>query len=369
MMALADLVSGRGLEIGPLDRAIAERPDWDVRYVDVFDTAGIRDHYRDDPMVDTARIPDVDFPLQTSTGSIQTLAEAAAPAAPYRWVLASHVIEHVPDVIGWLADIAAVLEDGGRLVLAIPDRRVTFDSLRPPTTVGQMIQAHLSGDSTPALRAVFDHFRSAVHVSSTERWAGRPVGEVDVIHGLTEAMEKVEIARTGEYVDCHVWLFTPSEFVGQMGDLAELGLTDLYVSAVVPTAKDEIEYYVALSRMPRGCSATEAARTRALAACQVLNALAVADDPDRPGLKPVADVANPGEPARTLGADVRQNGSPDDETPVAPHPAATAATEFEPSSEPDEPAGRILSGREVRIIVSGRRAVAGLRARLGLDRH
>ncbi len=263
MLALADLVSGRGLEIGPLDRAIAVKPDFDVRYVDVYDAPAIRAHYQDDPNVDIRAIPDVDFALHTPDGRIQTLVQAVSAAAPYRWVLASHVAEHVPDLIGWLHEIAEILEDGGKLVLAVPDRRYTFDSLRPPTTVGQLLQANVSGDRTPSVRAVFDHFRSAVHVSADQRWAGVEVDERDLIHGLPEAMEKVQLARN-EYVDCHVWLFTPMEFAAQLADLGEMGLSDLYLSALLPTAPGEIEFYVALSRIPRACSKTEASRIRRL---------------------------------------------------------------------------------------------------------
>lgn len=360
MMALADLVAGRGLEIGPLDRAIAEKPDFDVRYVDVFDTDGIRAHYRDDPHVDVRRIPDVDFPLQTAAGSMQTLAEAAAPASPYRWVLASHVIEHVPDLIGWLADVAAVLDDGGRLILAIPDRRFTFDSLRPPTTVGQMIQAHLTGDRTPALRAVFDHFRSAVHVGSPERWAGRPVGETDVIHGLAEAMAKTEVARTGEYVDCHVWLFTPEEFVVQMNDLSELGLTDLYVSALVPTARDEIEYYAALSRMPRGCTEKEAVRTRELAKRRVMDSLAQAPRPStahgRTGESPSDRLEIPQPINEPSPIPAHMTG------PTTERPSGSVAATPDPA--PAIAGGWILSGREARLIATKRRAMAAVRGLL-----
>lgn len=338
----------------------------------MFDTNGIRAHYRDDPHVDVKRIPHVDFPLQTANGSIQTLAEAADPAAPYRWVLASHVIEHVPDLIGWLADIAQVLEDGGRLILAIPDHRFTFDSLRPPTTVRQMIQAHLAGDRTPALRAVFDHFRSAVHLSSPERWAGRPVGDADVIHGLAEALAKTEIARTGEYVDCHVWLFTPGEFVAQMNDLGELGLTDLYVSAVVPTASDEIVYYAALSRMPRYCTAAEAARTRDLATRRVLESLGRAPEPSSPA-SPTSSTAGPASTRLEIPPPVDPvlDRSPAGRALVesAGGPADTEAPRAaacEPS--PNGPGLWVLSGREATMIATKRRLVAGVRRLIGNSR-
>src|SRR6185436_9508930 len=103
----------------------------DVRYVDVLDRDGLVAHYADDG-VDTDRIPEIDFPLIQPDGRTLGLAEAAAPGAPYDWVVASHVVEHVPDLIGWLADLAELTADGAALVLVVPDRRYTFDALRPP---------------------------------------------------------------------------------------------------------------------------------------------------------------------------------------------------------------------------------------------
>src|SRR3954454_21100745 len=84
-LRLHDFSKGRGLEIGPLDAGIADEDLDDVRYVDVFDTAGIREHYANDPNVVLELIPDIHFPL-SSEGTMRTLGEAAMPGAPYEWV-------------------------------------------------------------------------------------------------------------------------------------------------------------------------------------------------------------------------------------------------------------------------------------------
>src|SRR4051794_6325866 len=101
---LGRLGTGRGLEIGPLDKPLATKSDVDVRYVDVFSADVLRERFRDDPGVVVDRIPEIDYPLHDSDGVMRSLREAARPDAPYRWVLASHVIEHVPDLIAWLSD-------------------------------------------------------------------------------------------------------------------------------------------------------------------------------------------------------------------------------------------------------------------------
>ncbi len=60
---------------------------------------------------------------------------------PADLLVASHVIEHVPDLITWLREIASVLKPTGQARLAIPDRRYTFDLLR--------VETQLRTSSTP----------------------------------------------------------------------------------------------------------------------------------------------------------------------------------------------------------------------------
>jgi hypothetical protein len=112
MWRMNDFSKGRGLEIGPLHNATVTRDKGDVRYVDVFSREQLVKNYASEEQVIAERIPEIDFILSTDDG-FQTLKEAAAPGAPYDWVTASHVIEHTPDVIGWLGEIADLVVDVG----------------------------------------------------------------------------------------------------------------------------------------------------------------------------------------------------------------------------------------------------------------
>jgi SAM-dependent methyltransferase len=252
--ALIDLGSGVGLEIGPLDSPLVTAPPWDVRYLDVLNTEALRDYWRHDPNVEVEFIVQVDFPLKLE-GKTRTLAEAASPSAPYRWAVASHVIEHVPDLIGWLGDVAEVLDDGGRLFLVVPDRRFTFDAIRPATTVGQLLEAHSRRDTAPSERAVYDHFRSQVQISAAELWAGASAADAPRAHTLQLAASMREAALRGQYVDSHVWVFSSAEFVAQLADLGELDMCDFAIETILPTAPGELEFNVVLQRLPRDADA------------------------------------------------------------------------------------------------------------------
>lgn len=258
LAALIDLRSGIGLEIGPLDRPFAARESANVRYVDIRSAEHLRAHYAHDPAVDCDAIPEIDFPIYDEDGNGRSLAEAARSGAPYDWVVASHVVEHVPDLIAWLSDIASLLRDDGVLALVVPDRRSSFDAIRPQTTVGQMLQANADRDTVPSVRAVYDHFNMAVEVKTTEMWAGYSAEGQRRIHNRDDARALMEHVRTArEYVDCHVWTFTPASFVEQILELNEIGYCDFVVDRLRPTDPDELEFFVTLRRLPVQASTEE----------------------------------------------------------------------------------------------------------------
>ena len=75
-----------------------------------------------------AHIEDVDV---IATTDLATAVSTVAPGERFAYIIASHVIEHLPDPIRFLRDCEALLEPGGVLSLAIPDKRVCFDHYAP----------------------------------------------------------------------------------------------------------------------------------------------------------------------------------------------------------------------------------------------
>jgi SAM-dependent methyltransferase len=241
---------GRGLEIGPLDTPAVNPQTADVSYVDVYDRAGTVSKYADDDMVLVDLIPETTFPLWDGD-RVRTLSEAAAPGAPFDWVLASHVVEHVPDLISWLADIARLTGPDGALVLAAPDRRFTFDCHRPPTTVGQVIEAHLRGDRQPGPRAVYDHEASYVDLNGIDLTSGaRPPGRSARRATPLVAFEAAKRAAD-DYIDLHVWAFTVYEFIELIAELREIGVSNWYVERLGRDPRNpEFEFRMVLRKVP-----------------------------------------------------------------------------------------------------------------------
>lgn len=276
-----DLGRGRCLEIGPLANPVVGADVADVRYVDVVDRDGLIAHYAGNPAVDPDAVPDIHFWLTRPDGTVSSLAEAAGADAPYQHVVASHVIEHVPDMIGWLRDVSSVLAEDGALLLAIPDRRYCFDVRRTPTTAGQVVQAHLDGDRTPSARAVVDHFLRAVDYPADRAWSGEAPPK-KASHPVEDVLHQLARQQDGTYVDCHVWPMSPRGFADLVADLLRLGQVDFAVERLTATRVGDQEFYATLRPLPRG-EAREAAVVEALAALEALRDALPDETPAGPG--------------------------------------------------------------------------------------
>lgn len=74
-----------------------------------------------------------------------SLVEQCRDLAPFDYAVASHVFEHLPNPVGWLRDVAALLVPRGVIALAVPDRRFTFDFFRRETTAARILGRAVGG--------------------------------------------------------------------------------------------------------------------------------------------------------------------------------------------------------------------------------
>ncbi|MEY2401345.1 MAG: hypothetical protein QOJ08_1456 [Ilumatobacteraceae bacterium] len=230
-----DVATAKGLELGPLINPVVRKDMGDIRYIDHVDTDALRARYATHVGFDVDAIVPIDY---VSNGSIH---DTVGPDIPFDYVIASHVIEHVPDVIGWLGDIRSVLKDDGVLSLAVPDHRRCFDALRSPTVTADLIHAYLTKPDIPSPRQVFDHYSSAVAWRGMIAWEEEPpFSELVLVHSETEALERATTAATsGDYLDVHCWMFTPSSFARLFGALTRLHLVPFSLESCSETIGGE----------------------------------------------------------------------------------------------------------------------------------
>lgn len=239
--------SGFGLEIGPsYNPLLPKSKGFRVETLDYTDQAGLIEKFKNDS-VDTSRIEPVDY---VSDG--RSMLDIIGEKERYDFILASHVIEHTPDLVRFLNDCSALLKKSGSLVLIVPDAMSCFDVLRPLSSTGQVLQAHIEQRERHAPGVGFDHIAYITTRGGVAGWAVDDFRPLQFQHDLDEARSYFEKLRsTTEYYDLHRWQFTPNSFRLIVNDLAETGYLNLKEAAfhAPPTG---YEFYVSLSRDGKG---------------------------------------------------------------------------------------------------------------------
>ncbi|MBV8916239.1 MAG: class I SAM-dependent methyltransferase [Acetobacteraceae bacterium] len=231
----------RGAEIGALNRPTVRKDEGHIIYVDHTDRTGLLEIFGHTDM-DLSTILEVD-----AVWGENRLLECLP--GPVDYVLASHVIEHVPDLVGWLREVREALAPEGQLRLAVPDRRYTFDLLRRESGLADVLDAYLRRARAPLPRAVLEFVLMTREVSAQKAWLGQIDLEAiraqtpSVAHALTLAREVLE---SGRYVDSHCWIFTPRSFAALMEELSIAELLGMGCAEFYDTAPFDLEFFVAL---------------------------------------------------------------------------------------------------------------------------
>lgn len=248
-----ETASQRGVEIGPLDRPLVRRADSRVFYADHCSTEALKSKYAFNPDVDVADIVEVDFDL-----SAIPLGQALASVAPLDYVVASHVAEHVPDLVQWLTDIHASLRPGGVLALVLPDKRFSLDLHRRETPWFEVERAHAERRTRPALDTVLDHVLNIVQVHTNQLWRDHTIGREAPRTATADIAPLVsEQWRQGEYIDVHCWVVTPWSFLAIVGRIVTQYGLGFRLRMAEPTPLNHLEFYLQLERSSPGAPPTD----------------------------------------------------------------------------------------------------------------
>src|SRR5205823_4083797 len=105
----------------------------------------------------------------------------------YGWVIGSHVIERMPDMIRFLQECDEVLAHTGTLSLAVSDKRYCFDHLRPKSTLSSIIDAHEQRRTTHSPGSAAEYFLNVCTLQAGVDWDVATSFDTSFIHTLEEA--------------------------------------------------------------------------------------------------------------------------------------------------------------------------------------
>jgi SAM-dependent methyltransferase len=133
--ALSTHLRGTGIEVGPGHAPFPVAAGVSVQFVDRLTSTVHHELFPELPVGMGFVEPDIVADLDTDRlGAIESTSQD--------FVVASHVLEHLADPLGFLDDAHRVLRVGGVLLLVLPDRRCTFDRHRDPTPLACLIGDH-----------------------------------------------------------------------------------------------------------------------------------------------------------------------------------------------------------------------------------
>eukprot|EP00192_Tetraselmis_astigmatica_P011289 CAMPEP_0117685230 /NCGR_PEP_ID=MMETSP0804-20121206/21614_1 /TAXON_ID=1074897 /ORGANISM="Tetraselmis astigmatica, Strain CCMP880" /LENGTH=372 /DNA_ID=CAMNT_0005496459 /DNA_START=162 /DNA_END=1276 /DNA_ORIENTATION=+ len=154
-------------------------------------------------------------------------------------IYASHVIEHVADLVQFIREAADILEPDGEFRLVVPDKRFCFDFRRRMSTMADVMSAHLDHCAVNPVSTAYDEHTliKPKYNSATPLWEkfpeypqdGDPEGNDDrAIKGIRDFLAKTE-NRSAGHEGFHRWQFIPSSFVNFVLRLHRAGLIPLTV--------------------------------------------------------------------------------------------------------------------------------------------
>ena len=240
-----DLANRKILEIGPLDRPVVARSaDREVFYLDHCSTEQLRTKYEGNPVIRKDGIVQVDFVSEDGS-----LSKAAIGDHRFDCIVASHVIEHVPNLVGWLSDACDALTPGGVLALVIPDRRYTFDHFRRTTPRAWIEAAYVEDYKRPGLDQVSDHFCNVARIEAADIWAGRDVSQALRHHDGRSLSGAIADWNTGAYIDCHSWVFEHDSFAELVGWIGDRFSVNLSLRKITAPVRGQLEFYAQLVKV------------------------------------------------------------------------------------------------------------------------
>lgn len=141
----ARYLQGEGIEVGAGSRVFPVPKNVHVIYGDIRDHSTLEAYFGGDEVRSGRKI------------DAQTFAGINDDSLDF--VISAHVIEHLRDPIGSLANAFRILKPEGLLILAVPDMRFTFDVKRPETTVEHLLEDFRDGGAATCRQAFEEHLR------------------------------------------------------------------------------------------------------------------------------------------------------------------------------------------------------------------
>jgi hypothetical protein len=148
----------------------------------------------------------------------------------------------------------SALKSEGRVCLALPDLRYTFDFFRNPSTLADALRIYRLKPERHPSETLFDQVLNQVHINNNGCWSpNESFNGAAFPTPIENAWQYyLDDQHRDSYVDIHSWCFVPASFQLLMIDLARLDLIDLVLTKIASDKEGSIgsEFLVQLEKRP-----------------------------------------------------------------------------------------------------------------------
>lgn len=241
--------SKRILELGPLNRPIADKSIYpNAFYCDVRSTEDVRKLYSGNDyleatgiMVDPATIVPIDYVIK------ENYEKTFENVEKFDYVIASHVLEHMEDLIFALRDISTVLKPGGIFCIIYPDKRYCFDHFRTSASFRDAYRVFRNGivENAPM---VLDFYYSVIPENNPYLfWRKEGIFDLLPKASFESAVEHYDQALNGIRMDdVHYWPFSDMDFLKFLYDCTRAKLIPFRCTSFWRTAENGQQFMIAL---------------------------------------------------------------------------------------------------------------------------
>jgi SAM-dependent methyltransferase len=178
-------IRGKGIEVGAGDRPFPMPAGATCFYGDILDGEALKTYFASESGI-------------VNEGKIDAQTFSGISDGAFDFVISAHVIEHLENPIGGIRSAIRILKPHGTLILVVPDRRYTFDRLRPPTPLDHLTQDEQDGGEGTRLITYLEHIQYIHPQFST------PVPEDEIMKEATRL--------AGARMDTHFHCWDRDEF-------------------------------------------------------------------------------------------------------------------------------------------------------------
>ena len=215
-------LSGSILEISPnwAPLVLSEdlEPGGTITYCDRMPTNWLENREKDNPL--RAKF---DLPVMTSNFDwTPGLKLGDCTELRFDYVISSHVVEHVPDLLGHMIEVSNVLKPQGKYTFVIPNGRGTGEYFKRLSEESDVIEHYFLGSARTSPGQNWDFLVNAVKYDGT---AMKDKKKDDFVRHHTDAEAIQDAARCfQEYVDVHSWVFNRSSLLSMITRFNQLNL-------------------------------------------------------------------------------------------------------------------------------------------------